>query len=140
MTMRTAAILVVSLLSVGSVPRSAGAQSRLDQPLPLPTRTAAHVGWIPVAPLAEGETAASLPLVLVRGSGVPMVFEVDAEHPLLAQPLAVVGRTVRESLDAFTRANPTYSWREQDGVVVVRPSHAWSDPRCPFNRSVEGVP
>jgi hypothetical protein len=73
---------------------------------------------------------------LVRASGVPVVFEIDSSHPDIEQDLDLAGRTVRQSLDLFTELNPSYSWREYDGVVVVRPLAAWSDPRHYFNRSV----
>jgi hypothetical protein len=55
-------------------------------------------------------------------------------------PLDLRGVTLRQALDAVVAKDRRYSWREVDGVVVVRPVAAWRDPAHPLARTVsEGV-
>jgi hypothetical protein len=110
---------------------AAGAiESILEQSLPLPHRTKARL-----KPIPAGAAISNIGLALVKASGVPIVFEVDVQHSLTAQDVDLTGRTVRQTLDLLTELNPSYLWREEDGVVVIRPRTAWSDPSHPFNRS-----
>jgi len=51
-------------------------------------------------------------------------------------PLDVRGVTLRQALDAVVAKDRRYSWREVDGVVVVRPVAAWRDPEHPLLRTV----
>ena len=51
-------------------------------------------------------------------------------------PLDVRGVTLRQALDAVVAKDRRYSWREVDGVVVVRPVAAWRDPQHPLSRMV----
>jgi hypothetical protein len=44
----------------------------------------------------------------------------DGGHVLTA-------RTAREAFDEVARLSRTFSWREIDGVVVIRPTSAWED-------------
>ncbi len=50
---------------------------------------------------------------------------------------SVLGGTVRDALDRFVQMNPRYEWREMNGVPVIRPRAAWTDPRDPLNQRVE---
>lgn len=54
-------------------------------------------------------------------------------------PLDVRGVTLRQALDAVVAKDRRYSWREVNGVVVVRPVAAWRDPEHPLLRRVPAV-
>jgi hypothetical protein len=42
------------------------------------------------------------------------------------------GRSLGDVLEAITRLDPRYQWREMNGVIVVRPVTAWSDGESPL--------
>jgi hypothetical protein len=43
------------------------------------------------------------------------------------------GLTAHQMLDRLIALAPGYQWREMNGVAVVRPAAAWSDPADPLN-------
>ena len=47
--------------------------------------------------------------------------------------------TLRAVLEAITAADPRYEWREDDGVVVVRPVAAWADPAHLLHSEVDAL-
>ena len=75
---------------------------------------------------------------LARAADVPMGFEglVPLDTPL---SIRATTRKVRDVLDALIAADPRYEWREDDGVVVVRPVEAWNDQASALNNTVDGV-
>jgi hypothetical protein len=108
-------------------------QSSLDRPLQ--TTLAAAV------PLGDRETML-IPRTLVRSAKIPMGFEQadplpPSSGPRTPQPIA--GLTMRQVLDLIVGLDPRYAWREVDGVAVVRPSAAWSDPNDALNRHVQNI-
>jgi hypothetical protein len=42
-------------------------------------------------------------------------------------PVSLQGRTVREALDILVGLDSRYNWTETEGVIVTRPSSAWTD-------------
>ena len=65
---------------------------------------------------------------LAEAAGVPMGFEMaplvdDAGPP---HHVAATGKRLRDVLDAIVSADPRYEWREDAGVIVVRPVAAWA--------------
>jgi hypothetical protein len=50
--------------------------------------------------------------------------------------LDIRGVTLRQALDAAVAVDRRYEWRSIEGVVVVRPASAWSDPEHPLLRTV----
>ena len=54
-------------------------------------------------------------------------------------PLDLRGVTLRAALDAVVVKDRRYSWREVNGVVVVRPVAAWRDPAHPLLRRASDV-
>jgi hypothetical protein len=50
--------------------------------------------------------------------------------------LTLTGLTAREALDRLMEVDSRYEWREIDGVIVVRPRMAWSDPNHFLHRTV----
>jgi hypothetical protein len=108
-------------------------QSSLDRPLQ--TTLAAAV------PLGDRETML-IPRTLVRSAKIPMGFEQadplpPSSGPRTPQPIA--GLTMRQVLDLIVGLDPRYAWREVDGVAVVRPSAAWSNPNDALNRHVQNI-
>jgi hypothetical protein len=45
----------------------------------------------------------------------------------------LTGLSPRQAFDRLITLMPAYSWKEMDGVVVVRPKAAWDDPKDPLN-------
>jgi len=75
---------------------------------------------------------------LAQTAGVPIGFE--GLEPL-DRPLSIraTSRRLRDVLDAVIAADPRYEWREDDGVIVIRPLEAWNDQVSALNNTVEGV-
>jgi hypothetical protein len=48
-------------------------------------------------------------------------------------------KALREVLDAIVAADARYEWREDDGVIVVRPVDAWNDPASLLHAPVDAV-
>ena len=57
--------------------------------------------------------------------------------PRTLQPLA--GMTMRQVLELIVGLDPRYTWREVDGVAVVRPSAAWSNQDDALNRRGQNI-
>jgi hypothetical protein len=125
--MKGVAFVVLGMLWL--TPAQARAESALDVPLPVPARTG-----VTLAPLPEGKGLPIFMERLARASGVPIVFEVDIQAATLTHPVNVTGSTVRDVLNFFVQAYPSYEWKENGGVAVIRPRAEWSDPTCFFNR------
>lgn len=51
-----------------------------------------------------------------------------------SEGIDVTGLSVRDALVALVTLDPRYDWRELDGVVVVRPLPAWTEPEHPLSR------
>jgi hypothetical protein len=66
---------------------------------------------------------------LAEVTGVPMGFEMAPVEAHSGPPLRVpaTGKRLRDVLDAIVNADPRYEWREEAGVVVVRPVEAWAN-------------
>jgi hypothetical protein len=45
----------------------------------------------------------------------------------------LTGMSVRQAFDHLMTLMPMFSWKEMDGVAVVRPKAAWDDPKNPLN-------
>ena len=75
---------------------------------------------------------------LARAAGVPMGFEGLLTAKKRFSILATK-RTLRDVLDAMVAADRRYEWREDDGVIVVRPVDAWNDQSSSLNAPVDGV-
>ncbi len=65
-----------------------------------------------------------------------MGFEAAGQQTRFSRPVTATGRKLSEVLDELIRADDRYEWREDDGVIVVRPSAAWRDPLSVFNTTV----
>ena len=63
---------------------------------------------------------------LGNAAGVAVGFEGLSPQPF-AEPIDATGHRLGAVLDALVKADPRYEWREDDGVIVVRPVGAWLD-------------
>lgn len=65
---------------------------------------------------------------LAEAAGVPMGFEMAPFEPDAGPPprIPATGKRLRDVLDAIVSADPRYEWREDAGVIVVRPVTAWT--------------
>jgi hypothetical protein len=76
--------------------------------------------------------------MLARSVRVPVGFEEVAQEPQkydgnlanvpIEERTTLVGLTIGRALDALVAADPRYAWREEDGVLLIRPVAAWRDP------------
>jgi len=84
--------------------------------------------------------------MLARSARVPLGFEEVAEQPEkhdgnpgnvpVDDRTPLLGLTIGRALNALVAADPRYAWREQDGVLIIRPVEAWSDPTNFLHESV----
>jgi hypothetical protein len=129
--------------------------------MPRSALTAAFVCFALVAPLAQQSSldrplqttfAAAVPLGdreamliarrLVSSAKVPMGFEQAGPLPTSSGPRTpqpLIGMTLRQVLDLIVGLDPRYTWREVDGVAVVRPSAAWSNQDDALNRRLQNI-
>lgn len=57
-----------------------------------------------------------------------------AERRSDSQGVNVTGLSLRDALAVLVTLDPRYDWRELEGVVVVRPLLAWTEPAHPLSR------
>ena len=56
------------------------------------------------------------------------------DGPPTSGKVTITGLSLREALTALMAIDPRYEWRELDGVIVVRPVVAWTQPEHPLSR------
>jgi hypothetical protein len=125
MARRARVLLTAALLAISAT--TAAAQSGVDQVVAL-DQFKAPLTITAVTPTTIGS--------LAQAAGVPMGVEILA--PSAARPWKVQasGRSLRAVLDDIISADGRYGWREDDGVVVIRPVSAWADESDVLHRSV----
>ncbi len=81
---------------------------------------------------------------LARATDLPVGFEASPDcwlSPRSRTPGAssgsLTGMSVREAFDRLIASMPMYSWKELNGVVVVRPTTAWADSDDFLNQPVQ---
>jgi hypothetical protein len=118
-------IALVILLSVSPAP----AQPALDRVV-----GRSEFGDSVIIRKVDGQTFG----ILARAAGVPMGFE---GLPPRTKQLSIraTRRTLRDVLNAVVAADARYEWREDDGVIVMRPVDAWNDPASLLNTPVDAV-
>ena len=127
-------VALVSLVSIASTPTLA--QSRLRERVLTPVGRG-DAGFF-ASPRPDAEELRFLLALIAKSARVPIGFEEVAGVPMpydgtlsTIPPSArtlLIGLTVGEALDALVSADPRYRWREQDGVILLRPVEAWADP------------
>ena len=123
--------MTVTLLLLAALwPSGALAQAALDRaigldsfgkPLVLTKLTAADIGSLAAA------------------ARVPMGFEAGPPGSPSGWKVEASGRTLRSVLDAIVAADSRYEWRDDGGVIVLRPSAAWSERDNALYRSVGSI-
>jgi hypothetical protein len=76
----------------------------------------------------DAEATANRIVTLAMMGGVPLGFE-DAASGIepASLPQIQAGGSVRDALNSVVIADPRYTWRVVNGVIVVRPANAWAD-------------
>jgi len=124
------------------VPATAVQHLDLDAPLP----TSEHVIYAPAGDLSSVSDASLFGVIsrLARVAVAPFGVESDRLEPrastgLPVAPHSLAAATLREALDAICRVDPRYTWKDVNGVIVVRARDAWNDANDPLNRRVGNV-
>src|SRR5262245_7714403 len=78
------------------------------------------------APLALNGLGVHTIGVLAFAAGVPIGLELAERAVARPQVITATGVRLRVVLDALVAADPRYEWREDAGVVVIRPRDAWT--------------
>lgn len=76
---------------------------------------------------------------LAGASLVPMGFEAASPAGALSVRIEATGRSLRAVLDAIVAADPRYEWRDEAGVIVLRPTGAWFDRENTLHRSLAAI-
>jgi hypothetical protein len=76
--------------------------------------------------------------ILGRAAGVAIGFEgiVPVRY---RSSIRATARPLRTVLDTLVHADPRYEWREDDGVIVVRPIAAWSDDSSALHAPIDAL-
>ena len=127
-------VALVYLVSVGTIPTLA--QDRLSDRV-LTSVGREDAGFF-ASPKPGEERLRFLLTLIARSARVPIGFEEVAGTPMpydgnlsripSSEGTGLIGLTVGEAVDALVSADPRYSWREQDGLILIRPVEAWADP------------
>jgi hypothetical protein len=72
-------------------------------------------------------------------AGTPRPFDGNLEKIPESARTPLIGLTAGAALDALVAADRRYSWREQDGVLVIRPLEAWTQTDHFLDRSVAAL-
>jgi hypothetical protein len=102
-----------------------------------------------VSPRPGDEWVWALLAHIARSARVPIGFEevagvpVPSDHDLTKIPLSartyLTGRTVGGALNALVSADARYRWQEQDGLILIRPAEAWTDPGDFLSQALAGL-
>jgi hypothetical protein len=122
-------VFVFTLLTAFS-PSGLQAQSALDRPVGLD-----FFG----KPLVLTKLTASDVSALATAARVPMGFEAAAPRGSRDWKVDASGRPLRAVLDAIVAADSRYEWRDDNGVIVLRPSAAWRDRDSVLYRNVGSI-
>lgn len=77
---------------------------------------------------------------LATATQVPMGIELaPSAQSTQGESVTLTGLRLRDALDALVRLDPQFGWREMDGVVVIRPKSAWTDPHSALFTLVKNV-
>lgn len=78
---------------------------------------------------------------LAFAARAPMGVELLApnERRVSSKGVQVTGLSLRDALTALMALDPRYEWQELDGVIVVRPLFAWTQPEHPLSRATGPV-
>lgn len=144
---------MASLVSAGTG-RAVGIGVRLDRDPKVPEQIErwGHLEATVEPPLARviGKKANGEPFIihgaydipeLAAAARAPMGVELlpPAERQTDSQGVNVTGLSLREALTGLMALDSRYEWREIDGIIVVRPLLAWTQPDHPLSRQASSV-
>jgi hypothetical protein len=75
--------------------------------------------------------------VLAGAESLPGPCVHEDEYPNL-ETVELRGMTVEAALNKLVEIDPRYQWAVRDGVIVMRPVEAWSNPNNPLNQVIDG--
>jgi len=75
--------------------------------------------------------------VLAGVEKLPGLCESDDEYRTL-ETVELRGMTLEAALNKLVEIDPRYQWAFRDGVIVMRPVAAWSNPNNPLNQVIDG--
>jgi len=78
-------------------------------------------------------------LAAVTRSAMGLELLPPPDRPMHSEGVNVTGLSLREALTALMALDSRYDWRELDGVIVVRPALAWTQPEHPLTRVAGSV-
>ena len=81
--------------------------------------------------------AARVPFGFEEVAQEPQEYDVDLAKVATEDKTPLIGMTVGRALDALVAVDRRYAWREQDGVLILRPVEAWRD-RTHFLNEIVG--
>lgn len=131
---RLAAVLG-SLLGSVAISAQTGTVPPLQRIIDKPYRVLAKAtacGGSPTSPWLIGAKTG----VLTGVERLPGQCEPDADGN--RETVDLQGMTLQAALDKLVEIDPRYSWQMRDGVIVMRPVEAWSNPNNPLNQVIEG--
>jgi hypothetical protein len=73
---------------------------------------------------------------LAAAGRTPIGFEAALDGTPATLAVDASGKTLRAVLDEIITADTRYEWRDEDGVIVLRPRASWTDREDPLHRSV----
>ena len=103
------------------------------QPLPLDRVIEEDVSIrLPLPDCAVGGIAGRIARIIQEPAGIeywPGSCRVEPRRPGdVPESVRFTGMAAREALDRLVELDPRYRWSESNGVIVVRPLVAWTDP------------
>jgi hypothetical protein len=78
-----------------------------------------------------------IPIGLEEVAQEPQEYDGDLAKVATEDKTTLIGMTVGRALDALIAVDPRYAWREEDGVLIMRPVEAWRD-RTHFLNEIVG--
>jgi hypothetical protein len=120
-------------VALGTVPVAGHHASRLDDPvrgefrIDNPRSLGACAGYIAIDQIARQAQ------VLVGFENMSDCWLSPRQLKAATDTETLTGMSAREALDHLMTLMPEYSWREMNGVAVVRPKMKWDDPTDVLN-------
>jgi hypothetical protein len=120
-------LLAVSVFGAPLVGHESWSQRVIDEVINVP---------IPVDSCTVPGRAMQVARTINQAAGTEFLPEACEPSKKFSDQVSLNGLTAREALDKLVSLDPRYTWVESDGVIVVRPLVAWTDPDHFLHRTV----